>query len=99
MNSASTDWFAVAAYDRDKTAPAPASGFADTLPMPTAPFAPIASPLMDDGDDNGGEWLPLPPRTTGELAEACLKLAAACAGLGFGLGWAYGMASRLLNGG
>ena len=27
MNSTSTDWFAVAAYDRDKSAPAPASGF------------------------------------------------------------------------
>lgn len=97
MKSTSTDWFAVAAYDRDKPAPAPSIGFADTLPVPTAPFA--APVVDDDGDDNGGEWLPLPPRTVGELAEALVKIAAACAGLGFGLGWAFGMASRLLNGG
>ena len=96
MNSTSTDWFAVAAYDRNKSAPAPASGFADTLPMPTAPFA---SAVIDDGDDEGGEWLPLPPRNVGELAEAFVKIVAACAGLGFGLGWAFGMASRLMNGG
>lgn len=97
MNSTSTDWFAAAAYDRDKTAPAPASGFADTLPMPTAPFANAL--VNDDGDDDGGEWLPLPPRNVGELAEAFVKIVAACAGLGFGLAWAFGMASRMLNGG
>lgn len=96
MNSTSTDWFAVAAYDRNKSAPAPASGFADTLPMPTAPFS---GAVIDDGDDDGGEWLPLPPRNVGELAEAFVKIVAACAGLGFGLGWAFGMASRLMNGG
>lgn len=96
MNSTSTDWFAVAAYDRDKSAPAPTSGFADTLPMPTAPFS---AAVIDDGDDDGGEWLPLPPRNVGELAEAFVKIVAACAGLGFGLGWAFGMASRLMNGG
>lgn len=90
--SASTDWFAVAAYDHDKTAPAPASGFADTLPMPTAPFA---SSLVDDGDDDGGEWLSMPPRNLADLAGGLLKVAVAVTGVVC----AIHLAARVLSGG